>query len=284
MTNHIGTVLWAKYILSRFNKNQNFICITVGNPGSGKSYCNLRMAEIVDPNFSINKVAFSPQRLLDLIQKERLPKGSAIVFEEAGVGMASREFFKKENIMLGKIFQTMRYRGHAVFINVPDLSMIDKIAKRVSHAMFRPIHIDHVRRVLIAKAYLIKYTSDGKEMTPFLKGSNANGNYTVQTIELLQPSVELRHAYEKKKDEFVNKLYNQFREELDPNKAKKVKYSLQQKRLKEILENDPNITIKAIAEKMGFTIGRASQLKRRVLEKMGEERDNEEGEAPEYGV
>ena len=43
-----------------YNKNKNFLCVVCGSTGSGKSYSSLRLAEALDPNFDVSRIAFTP--------------------------------------------------------------------------------------------------------------------------------------------------------------------------------------------------------------------------------
>jgi len=57
--------------------------------------------------------------------------GNCIMFDEAGVGAFVREFFKKGNMMLGKIIQIWRFLRMIVLIVVPgDMSLADSILRR----------------------------------------------------------------------------------------------------------------------------------------------------------
>jgi len=49
--------------------NKNCMICIVGDPGDGKSWAALRLAELLDPGFNAEKVAFRPERLLERINE-----------------------------------------------------------------------------------------------------------------------------------------------------------------------------------------------------------------------
>ena len=79
---------WVSYILQRIRNNKNFLGFLSGPTGSGKSYCCLRIAEEVDPDFTLERVVFNGIDLMNLVNSGKLKKGSVIIFEEAGVAKA----------------------------------------------------------------------------------------------------------------------------------------------------------------------------------------------------
>jgi len=67
--------------------NKNFLACCVGPPGSGKSFAMMRIAEILDPEFNIDRVVFSSEQFRQLLNSGTLKPGSFIVWDEAGVGV-----------------------------------------------------------------------------------------------------------------------------------------------------------------------------------------------------
>jgi len=46
----------------------------------------------LDPNFSADRIVFNGQELMNLINSDKLKKGSVVIFEEAGIGMSSKNW------------------------------------------------------------------------------------------------------------------------------------------------------------------------------------------------
>ncbi|MBD6956475.1 MAG: PhoH family protein, partial [Thermoplasmatales archaeon] len=98
--------------------NKNDIIFFIGPPGSGKSYGALSLASSVDPTFNVDRVVFSVEEFMDVFMKEEtdpktgekiqkfLPKGSAIVFDDAGVDINAREWQTQQAKIMGKLSQS----------------------------------------------------------------------------------------------------------------------------------------------------------------------------------
>src|SRR3990167_10403204 len=95
-------VEWAK---KRIAQNKNVIIVIVGKTGSGKSYSGLTLAKAFDAKFDKKQIAFKPKNFMEVINST-LPPGSVIMWEEAGVGYASRKWQSETNLVLGYLFQT----------------------------------------------------------------------------------------------------------------------------------------------------------------------------------
>jgi len=134
--NPIYSTVWNRL----YRKNKNFLAINVGQTGSGKSWGALRIAYDMDRNykdrhrFSMEKVVFSPSQFLALVRKG-LPVGSFIVWDEAGVGLSSREWYSKVNRFLVKVLQTFRFQQLGVIFTTPALNNIDKQARQLFHSI-----------------------------------------------------------------------------------------------------------------------------------------------------
>ena len=76
----------------------------MGPTGSGKSYGAIRLAERIDPNFSVNRIVFTVKDFIHLMN-QGLPKGSVIVFDDAGLGINSREWQSLPSKIFGMLTQ-----------------------------------------------------------------------------------------------------------------------------------------------------------------------------------
>src|SRR2546422_5375406 len=73
------------------NRNQNAIVALIGATGSGKSYSAMRLGQLVDSSFGIDRIVFTKEAFLDLVNAD-LPKGSVVLWDEAGLGMPAPEW------------------------------------------------------------------------------------------------------------------------------------------------------------------------------------------------
>ena len=125
-----------KYILKRITKGKNALILTYGETGSGKSWINLRMAELLmvmqGKIFDTkHRVFFKLEELAKYSDMKDLPPGDVSVSEELGVSMGARKWQK--NINYSELLQTFRDIQSICFFNVPFRIMADKHARYLAH-------------------------------------------------------------------------------------------------------------------------------------------------------
>lgn len=201
--------LFFTQIWRRVNKhNQNYMALVCGPTGSGKSYAALRLCELLDPKFSLEKVIFSSDEFLDLLNERDLEKGEFVVWDEAGAGLASRQWMTQENIAMGKIAQTFRHRNLGVIFTVPSAEFVDIQIRKLVHSLFVTQHIDRWRKVCVCRHYIIQNNPLSgkvykKREEVFDKSDNIR---RIEFIEFNLPSKKLRDGYEEKKKVFTAEL------------------------------------------------------------------------------
>ncbi len=114
-----------------WGENKNFIVIFVGETGSGKSYSALALAEMIDPNFDISKVVYTPEEFFEVL--DRVGKGEVVIFDEAGVGVPAREWQTIQNRLMSYVLQVFRYKNIGVIFTTPSSDFIDKHVKLLCH-------------------------------------------------------------------------------------------------------------------------------------------------------
>lgn len=208
-----GIVILGNYISKKIKKNENLLCVFLGIPGSGKSYSAMAIAEFLDSNFTVDRVAFTASEFVSLLQlpPDQLPSGSVIIFDEASTQMNSRLFYSRLNIQINFILQTFRYRNLIVFFCLPDNSFLDSAARKLFNLYIQPLRKLKERKLLLAKPMLIStnpYT--GKIYNHYLRyrDSDTSKKHIMRTLHVPLPSVQLRHAYEKKKHLFGQQILN----------------------------------------------------------------------------
>jgi len=202
-------------IQHRINANMDSRIIIEGEAGLGKSYASLRLAEIIDPKFTAdpqlaveNQVLFSAQEFLTAVQT--LPPFSVLIYDEPGQSFHHREFMSQANIILSKTMIGFRLKRFITFLNIPGLGMIDKDAKTLV-------------------SFLINITGHGQGEIYKQIPAKFSGDTWFKTIVDKQhfdlPSVKLRHAYEKKKQQVQDKLYSEYGKALSENSEPKLSNS-----------------------------------------------------------
>lgn len=120
-------------------KNQNFVGGVCGETGSGKSWSAIRIASALDPNFSVEQIAFGIEEFLHLVKDRSYGPGSFIVLEEAGVEASHREWYSKANQILNIILQTWREQNRGALLTLPELDKLDKTARSRLHAYLETV-------------------------------------------------------------------------------------------------------------------------------------------------
>jgi len=195
--------------------NRNFVGIVVGRVGTGKSYTTIRFAEELDPTFNVDRIVFKVEDLLDIVHENKLPPGSVIVFDEAGIGVSNRQhYMNKFNKAMGFLLQTWRARNLILFVTVPDLGFVDAGVRKMFDALIETTKVIKSKRVVRVKWKFIQVNPQlGKAYFHGLTDGNCKIDLLVK-----KPSVKLIHIYEKKKEEFLTELYKDIKTTLEPPK------------------------------------------------------------------
>jgi len=149
-----------QYIISEFDshiwiKRKSLLVTFVGESGSGKSYSALAIAEILDPEFSIKKVCSEPEEFLELV--DSVERGEVIVWDEAGVGIPSREWQTLQNRLIGYVLQVIRERNIGIFFTVPSLALIDKNVRILLNYIIHAHNVDREKQIVSATFFKKRY-------------------------------------------------------------------------------------------------------------------------------
>lgn len=216
------------YLVDRVKKsNKNFVAIFVGNPGSGKSYSALKLAEIISEQFNrkfnVNNIVFRARDFINLIGSGKLKKGEVVIFDEAGTGeaMSSRNWYSIQNKLVDSTVQTFRFKNLFVFFTTPLDTFVDSHARKLFNARFfvKGV-IKKEKKTLVKPYFLIKDVLSDNVRNTFLrvyikrKGEDAVIK-KISQVKFGLPSPELILAYEEKKQFFLNKYYKEMGEILE---------------------------------------------------------------------
>ena len=210
------------YLVKRIRENnKNFVGIFTGNPGSGKSYSALRLAEVLSKQFnrkfSVDNVVFRAADFIDLLSHaDRLKRGDVIIFDEAGTGeaMSSRNWNSIQNKLVDSAVQTFRFKNLYVFFTTPLDSFVDSHARKLFNARFVTKSINKREKKVLVKPYFSVRTNFGEDTVPVflrvlvkVKGLDDKVK-KIDTVKFGLPSPELLQAYELKKQTFLHKMYS----------------------------------------------------------------------------
>ena len=210
----------VRYIHKRIKNNKNFLCTITGPTGSGKSWTALSIAELLDPEFTVDRVIFRGRDLMKLINEGNLKPGSVIIWDEAGIDLSNRNWQSLTNKMLNALLQTFRHKNFILFFTVPYHDFIDVSSKKLFHADFETQRINKNKGEVVLKPKLLQYNSNlQKWYRKYLKVSQNGAVVKIRRWKVPKPSDELILKYEEKKNEFtigLNKDIGKQLQKLDP--------------------------------------------------------------------
>lgn len=208
------------YRLNRLNKN--WIGAICGPTGSGKSYAGLTLAYRI--SYGRFHTVFSPLQFMQALNNPDLEKGDMILFDEAGVGLSSRDWYSVQNKLLGSVLQTFRNKNVGVIFTTPNLSFIDVQARKLFHAYFETRFIHYDRKLAVIKPFDIQVNSRLDKI--FYKKPQMKTDRGLRKIEYLaveMPPDKIVRAYESAKTAYTEALNKKTQAELERAEAPIVK-------------------------------------------------------------
>ena len=131
--------------------NDNWMASVVGPTGSGKSWAAIRIAEVLDPNFTVDQVAFGVLEFLQLVMDDSLGRGSIIVFEEASVEANAQEWYSVSNKVLRQVGDTWRNQNRGAIFTLPAFGQLQKQSRGRMSALIQMTQKDESEGYSVAK-------------------------------------------------------------------------------------------------------------------------------------
>jgi len=128
-------VLWYKWIWNRLHRlNYNYLQITTGSTGTGKTMSNIVDAYLLNPKrFNASAVCLGMKEFIDFIKDSKT--GDTAVVTEGGVVMSNRQWYSVSNIMGGQALQTFREKNLGVWFDLPDASFLDVQVRKLANVL-----------------------------------------------------------------------------------------------------------------------------------------------------
>jgi hypothetical protein len=191
--------------------NQNWLGIICGPTGTGKSYTGLTIANLISfrPITIHRNVVFSPEELMKkLVNPKELEKGDVLIFDEAGVGMSSRDWTSLQNKLIGSILQTFRNMNLGVIFTTPNLGFIDVQARKLFHNYFETLDLDRKHGLCLVSPYNIQHNSK-QDKTYYKRPVYYDDNgarVKMDSIWIAKPNQNIIDDYEQAKWKFTRNL------------------------------------------------------------------------------
>lgn len=219
---------WITYMKRQvYVKNNCINGITVGVPGSGKSWGNLSMCAQIDPDFELEgNWFFKASDFMDAIKtfydNNRYKKGKIWVLDEAGVDLNNLSYFDEINKGLNIFFQTARHRNYIFFGTVPFMTFISKGVRKLMTTVFRAEGWDKKDKTTTFIPRIVQYND---ELDRFYKRrllvNTSTGITMCNKIRLPKPPKRLIVEYEKLKDQFTSSEFENIADRIRAFEEKK---------------------------------------------------------------
>lgn len=231
--------------------NKNLLII--GAPRTGKSYAALRIAELLDPAFTVEHVVWTIPQFLELINSDKLKDGSAIIFDEAGVSINARNWYEKTNKEAMMILQTYGYRHFIVIFTTPSMSYLDSQSRKLFNYSIETLGVNTRDNTSKVKMRFMQHNPlEGKVYFKIPVVSGVAYDYLV----LGKPSAKLCHAYDKKSEFWKSELSKQIEQEIKNGK----KDSANPEDIAEEIAKNPKKFMKVVHKKKVWDILEISRV------------------------
>ena len=197
------------FIENRLKKRLNVNIATTGNPGSSKSYSDIRLLELhykrrFNEKFPIENVTQNlEEAILKVKDFQRI--GEGIVVEEISVSASVRDSLTRQNKIWNAFLDTCRIKQAVICMNVPHKSFVDKHIIMLTHLWIDMLGVNFRKNIAIGKPLILQTTPHSNKIYKH-RLIDKNGD-EVDFVFFRKPSKELCEAYDKLKQKNVDELY-----------------------------------------------------------------------------
>lgn len=216
--------IFNKWLYSRLiRQNKNVLSAELGATGSGKSYRDLRKAELwylyyFKEKFPIDNICFGIPKMMEVLASGKLRKGDIIIGEEAGVNLGSRSWQSKMSKMFNYVLQSFRSMNVGIFFNLPYLSMLDSQARHLLHYYAESVGIDQEKQTNKCKPFFVQVAQSTGKVYRHYPSIKIDGRIKkVKRFSFKLPSQYLIDAYEEKKENYLKELIKGYSDTVNTN-------------------------------------------------------------------
>jgi len=190
--------------------NKHFMGVLVGREGMGKSHSALSIASTVDPSFGAEDVFFDPEELLRAFQSNSYQPGDVVILDEAGVGLGSRSWYEKEQVLLNQTLQTVRDDNMGVLFTLPRLTELDSQTRGRLHAFIEVTALEPDEYALAKWKQVVPARDERSDIFYPYPSVPVNGKqHRVERVRINPPAGDVAEAYEAKKEAFKDELFEE---------------------------------------------------------------------------
>ena len=272
-----GEILMRYFHNRLIRNNKNILGAQLGGTGSGKSYRDLRIAELwylyqLKKPFPVENICFGVDSAMKRISSGKLKRGELLIFEEAGANLGSLDFQSKVSKMMNYTLQSFRSMNVGILFNLPYLSMLNKSIRMLLHYSMESAGIDQHSKTNKCKPFFHQVNqSSGQIYKKYLRVKINGKARAIKRFNFKMPSDYLVESYEVKKQKFLLDMTQRFSTQLDQEdleiqkKMARKDLTPTQKRVFDYLHD--GLLQKEIAEKEGVSKQMISKIKSTIENK-----------------
>jgi hypothetical protein len=224
---------WISYQIRQVMRRNNCINgILTGDPGSGKSFAMLSMAEAIckarGEEFKLEgnlffKAADMMREIKRYYENPGAKKGKLWLFDEAGIDANNLNFHDQINRGLNAFFQTARHRNYIFWMTVPHFGFVSKGVRNLMTSHFQAngwIPKENLTKIV---PRVLQYNGNNDKLYRkriLIKDLNGNMGYCNE-IQLPSPSKRIVKEYEKLKKEFTGDLFSEIANKIEAQEQEK---------------------------------------------------------------
>ncbi len=262
---------FCRWLRSRLiNNNQNVLGVELGATGSGKSYRDLRKAELwykfqFNEPVPIDNICFgilNVMKRIKYLSEVKKRKGEIIIFEEAGANLGNLDFQNRICKMFTYVLQSFRSFNIAIFFNLPFFTMLNKSARMLMHYSFESAGIDRKKKINKCRPFFHQVNQkSGKIYKKFPKTRKGGRKTKIKGFEFQMPSKYLKDAYESKKQEYLLTTTDEYIAKMEEIELKENHRPTSRKPLTELQEKILECWKKGMIQKdIVIKLGRAQKI------------------------
>ena len=163
------------------------------------------------------RIVFGPSDFLRLI-KSGLPKGSCIIWDEAGIGQDAVSWQDKKSRLIKHVMQTFRSRNYGLFLTVPDKESITLATRRLVHCYVDVQKRDAVHATLDVR-WLNRVRGNEKTTTyykyPVFKDPVSGKLKKIVKYKVPRLPTDIENEYNKVKNTTLQNMYEYYQKEME---------------------------------------------------------------------
>lgn len=243
---------FPSYVLKRIENNQNFLFVICGSVGSGKSYAGIKYGQMLDPDFDVRNIIFSPQQFMSLINErtKNLKRGAYIMWDEMQLGMSHLEYQSVQARLINYVLQTFRHRNFILCVTAPHFSFLNASVRKLFHSRWETQGLNYKENTCKIKPLILQCSqSTNKIYQKYLRvWTKERGIFPLKALHLSLADKKLIKNYEDKKQKFLQSFNRDIEVDLKMNSKKEL--TLQQQQVVNHLKD--GLVVPEIAKIMGI--------------------------------